>query len=52
MDQAARKDHSDVIKIYAMGPKGEGCSREVKIDGQKSQMRNSEASAARRKRHI
>lgn len=36
----------------AMEHKGEECSREVKRGGQNSPIRNSEASPARRRRHM
>lgn len=51
--EGCKKDHSceqRIMKTDAMEPKGKEYSREVEIDGQNSQIRNSEASTARRKR--
>lgn len=41
-----------IMKTDAMKPKGEECSKEVELGGQNCQIRNSEVSTARRKRHI
>lgn len=52
MDEGTRKFIQIIMKTDAMKPKGEECSKEVELDGQNSHIRNSEASAARRRRHI
>lgn len=42
--EEARKIIRMIVNTDAMEPKDEGCPREVEIDGQNSQIRNSKAS--------